>query len=142
MKLLNLGCGQRFHKDWTNLDFSSNNENVISCNLLKGIPFGDNEFNVVYHSHLLEHFSKNQGENFMKECYRVLKPEGILRIAVPDLEQIVKEYLNILNRIDNNDLQADDDYNWIMLEIYDQAVRNNSGGMMGEYIYQPRMPNE
>lgn len=142
MRLLNLGCGQRFHDDWINIDFSSENERIISYNLLAGIPFGENEFDMVYHSHLLEHFSKKQGENFMKECYRVLKPGGIIRVVVPDLEQIVKEYINILKRINNNDKQADYDYNWIMLELYDQTVRNDSGGMMSEYISQPNLPNE
>jgi predicted SAM-dependent methyltransferase len=142
MKLLNLGCGQQIHRDWTNIDFLSDNENIISFNLLNGIPFGENEFDVVYHSHLLEHFSKNQDQNFLKECYRVLKVGGVIRIAIPDLEQIIKEYLHILTRIDNNDLLAEDDYTWIMLELYDQTVRNYSGGMMSEYISQQRIPNE
>ncbi|MFN9648236.1 MAG: methyltransferase domain-containing protein, partial [Pseudanabaena sp.] len=59
MKLLNLGCGHRFHSAWTNIDFRSNNENVIAHNLLKGIPFPDQSFDVIYHSHVLEHFSRS-----------------------------------------------------------------------------------
>lgn len=142
MKLINLGCGNNFHDEWINIDLLANNEKIISCNLLNGIPFPDNDIDVVFNSHLLEHFSKKQGEIFIKECFRVLKPGGIIRVAVPDLEQIIKEYINILTRIDNNEIQAVDDYNWILLELYDQTVRNVSGGMMGEYFCQPSIPNE
>lgn len=38
MKLLNLGCGQKYHKDWVNIDFVSNREQVVSHNLLEEIP--------------------------------------------------------------------------------------------------------
>ena len=34
MKLLNLGCGQKYHNDWLNIDFVSNNDYVIQHNLL------------------------------------------------------------------------------------------------------------
>jgi predicted SAM-dependent methyltransferase len=141
-KLLNLGCGNKIHKDWINVDFNKTGDNVVAYDLKKGIPFKNNEFDLVYHSHLLEHFSKKQGEIFIHECHRVLKPGGIIRVAVPDLEQIVLEYIGILKKLDEGDEDAKNDYNWIMLELYDQTVRNYSGGMMSEYICQNDLPNE
>lgn len=139
--MLNLGCGHCVNPDWVNVDFVKTGVNVISHNLLEGIPFLNNEFDVVYHSHLLEHFSKVEGTNFIKECYRVLKPGGIIRIAVPDLETISKEYLNNLQRAINNDPNAEFDYDWIMLEMYDQTVRNQSGGEMAKYLFRTELPN-
>jgi predicted SAM-dependent methyltransferase len=139
---LNLGCGQRFHKDWTNIDFVSNSPYVQAYNLLQGIPFEDNAFEVVYHSHVLEHFSKADGKKFIQECYRVLKPNGIIRIAVPDLEQIAKEYLKNLNLALEGNIDAQYNYEWIMLEMYDQAVRTKSGGQMASYFFQEILPNE
>jgi ubiquinone/menaquinone biosynthesis C-methylase UbiE len=115
---------------------------VQAHNLLQGIPFEDETFEVVYHSHLLEHFTKKDGEKFLQECYRVLKPEGIIRIAVPDLEQIAKEYLKNLSLALDNQLEGKQNYEWIMLEMYDQAVRNESGGEMAKYIFQEVIPNE
>src|SRR5687767_3201991 len=97
MKYLNLGCGDRYISDWTNVDFVSQGKGVIAHNLIEGIPFPDNSFDVVYHSHVLEHFTKQRGFLFIKECYRVLKPNGILRIVVPDLEEIVREYFKSLS---------------------------------------------
>jgi predicted SAM-dependent methyltransferase len=142
MKLVNLGCGQKYHKDWINIDFVSNSEDVIQHNLLDGIPINDNEVDLVYHSHVLEHFSKVQGVYFIKECYRVLKVNGIIRIAVPDLETIVKEYLNNLQLAMEGDVEAKHNYEWIKLELFDQMVRNESGGDMKNYLYQPIVKNE
>jgi predicted SAM-dependent methyltransferase len=142
MKLVNLGCGQKYHKDWINIDFVSNSEDFIQHNLLDGIPINDNEVDLVYHSHVLEHFSKVQGVYFIKECYRVLKVNGIIRIAVPDLETIVKEYLNNLQLAMEGDVEAKHNYEWIKLELFDQMVRNESGGDMKNYLYQPIVKNE
>lgn len=142
MKLLNLGCGQKYHKDWINIDFISNSDNVIPHNLLEGIPLENKSVNVVYHSHVLEHFSKIDGLNFVKECFRVLKPSGIIRIAVPDLETIAKEYLKNLELAAIGDKDGKNNYEWIKLELLDQMVRNESGGAMKEYLFQPTLPNE
>lgn len=134
-KLLNLGCGNCFHEGWINLDFVSNNNNVTAYDLSLGIPFHDNEFDVVYHSHLLEHFSREQAAEFIKECYRVLKPNGILRVVVPDLEKIARIYLEKLEE------RNEDDYDWIMLELYDQTTRDISGGDMYKYFMKKNIPN-
>jgi predicted SAM-dependent methyltransferase len=142
IKMLNLGCGKRYHKDWVNLDFVSNSADVRAHNLLQGIPFENNTFDVVYHSHVLEHFNQSDGKKFIEECYRVLKPGGIIRIAVPDLEQIVRQYLIKLEASLEGKQQSQNDYNWIMLELFDQTVRNTSGGEMAKYLFQDQIPNE
>lgn len=81
---LNLGCVSRFHLDWINVYFTSTVRDVIVANLCKGIPFPDQTFDIVYHSHLLEHFSKSDAAGFVNECHRVLRPGGIIRVVVPD----------------------------------------------------------
>ncbi len=142
MKLVNLGCGQRFHSAWTNIDFSSNNDNVIAHNLLKGIPFADQSFDVIYHSHVLEHFPRSQADFFIRECYRVLQHKGVLRIAIPDLEQIVKTYLIALEQASLGSKEWIENYEWMLLEMYDQVVRNRSGGSMAEYFVREKLDNQ
>lgn len=142
MKLLNLGCGTRFHPSWTNVNFINVSPGVISHNLLEGIPYQDNYFDVVYHSHVLEHFTKSDAKKFLIECWRVLKPNGIIRIAVPDLEKIANEYLKYLELALKGDENAKYNYEWIKLELYDQTVRNASGGDMAKYLFQKYIPNE
>jgi predicted SAM-dependent methyltransferase len=143
MNYLNLGCGTRYLPEWTNVDFVKTGEGVIAHNLTLGIPFPDNSFDVVYHSHVLEHFQKNQAETFISECYRVLKPDGIIRIAVPDLEQIARLYIQQLENAKNNPSPLNKtNYDWSVIEIYDQTVRNYSGGEMGKYWSQTDILNE
>ena len=142
VKMLNLGCGTRYHPDWVNLNFTSTGPDVIAHNLYNGIPFNGESFEVVYHSHLLEHFPKNYAPTFLKECHRVLKPGGIMRIAVPDLEQIARSYVYFLEKSLQGDLEAQKRYEWIMIELCDQMVRNRPGGEMLEFWKKTPMPAE
>lgn len=142
MKMLNLGCGTHFHEDWVNLDFQKTGKNVIAHNLLKGIPFEDESFDVIYHSHVLEHFSKMDAGKFISECNRVLKKNGIIRVVVPDLESIAKSYLKTLESASaNSNKFAKDNYEWMKLELLDQTVRNIPGGEMAAYLRKDHIPN-
>jgi predicted SAM-dependent methyltransferase len=140
MKLLNLGCGQSYHRDWVNLDLVSTTGEVMACDLRQGIPFPDNSFDAVYHSHLLEHFPKNRVPIFLKECRRILKPSGVVRVVIPDLEQIARQYLSLLETALTGNEVAEKRYEWIMLELLDQMVRESSGGEMLRYWMQDPMP--
>lgn len=144
MKFLNLGCGDKYvsSSEWLNADMLPVGEEVVRCNFLKGIPFESHRFELVYHSHVLEHFAKDDGEKFIAECYRVLKPGGIIRIALPNLEVIAREYLKNLERALAGEENAGDDYDWIMLEMFDQTVRNNPGGAMFQYLQQDNLVNK
>ena len=114
---------------------------VIAHDLTTGIPFPDQCFEMVYHSHVLEHFSKATALPFLQECYRVLSPRGVIRIAVPDLEQIVRSYLLALEQAQAGSQEWAINYEWLLLEMYDQTVRNRSGGEMAGYLSQPTLPN-
>jgi len=140
LKMMNLGCGSHFHPDWTNIDFHGAGPGVKEHNLLKGIPEPDNSFHVVYHANFLEHFSKRMAPAFIRECFRVLTPGGIIRVAVPDLEDVVKQYLTLLKKSLAGDLDAQNRYEWIMIELFDQMTRNQSGGEMFEYWKKSPMP--
>jgi predicted SAM-dependent methyltransferase len=140
---LNLGCGYHYHPDWVNLDFIQSGPDVIAHNLTEGVPFNDGNFEVVYHSHVLEHFSKQQANMFMRECYRVLRKGGIIRVVVPDLSQIIANYQRLLSLGLQNpeDETIKADYDWIMLELYDQTVRHKTGGDMAAFLFRDHVPN-
>jgi predicted SAM-dependent methyltransferase len=140
MKLLNLGCGQKYHPDWVNVNFYKSGEKVLVHDLNHPFPWADETFDVVYHSHVLEHFTKENAKKFLKECKRVLKPNGIHRVVVPDLEGIVNEYISNLYLARKGETSATDRYNWILYELFDQIQRNYSGGGMIEYWKKKPLP--
>jgi SAM-dependent methyltransferase len=141
MKRLNLGCGSRAHPDWVNVDFVAAGPGVQSYDLRKGIPFPDQSFDVVYHSHVLEHFQRPAAVDFMRECHRVLKSGGIIRVAVPDLEQIVRDYLEALKNASSGLPGWDENHDWMVLELYDQTVRERSCGELIKYFQRDPIPN-
>ena len=138
----NLGCGSQICPDWINIDLVRTGPGVVAHDLSTGIPLPDASCEVVYHSHVLEHLRRSDAQFFMRECFRVLKPGGILRVAVPDLEQICRQYLLALDRVLAKGAHAACDYEWIMLELFDQTVRPQSGGDMRAYLQQNPLPNE
>lgn len=140
--LLNLGCGSRFHPDWINIDLLSRSPTVIRYDLSRGIPMGAASCDVVYHAAVLEHMRRRDAEEFLAECYRVLKVEGILRVGVPDLEKICRLYLSKMAAALDGDEAAAYDYEWIILEMLDQTVRERGGGGMLDYLRHNPIPNE
>lgn len=138
----NLGCGSQICAGWINVDIVRTGPGVVAHDLSTGIPLPDASCEVVYHSAVLEHLKRSDAHFFMRECVRVLQPGGILRVAVPDLEQICRQYLLTLDRALAQEAHAAYDYEWIMLELFDQMVRPQSGGGMRAYLQQNPLPNE
>ena len=101
---LNLGCGKDYKEGWINIDNNSD-KNIekldINWNLAKGIPFKDDSVDFIFNEHFLEHLTVEEGQIFLKECKRVLKNGGIMRISMPDLERSMKDYFNPNWKTDN-----------------------------------------
>jgi len=138
---LNLGCGRRRCAGWVNMDVAPQGPDVTPWNVVEPLPLGDASFDVVYHSHLLEHVPPDDAAEFLQECHRVLRPGGILRVVVPDLEGICRMYLQKLAEVTAGKAAAEADYDWMMLELMDQVTRQTSGGMMARLFSQAPLPN-
>lgn len=129
MKLINLACGPVYIVDrlWTNVDFASANSNVIGCDLLKSLPFPNNSFDAVYSSHFLEHIPRDSVKDFLLECKRILRPEGYIRLVLPDCQEMFSAYLEM--RTQGLHREAD----FVIVEIIDQCVRQESGGELSVF---------
>ncbi len=97
---LHLGCGSINHPEFINIDGApfSHVHYVRAIDDLS--PFKDETINLIYASHCLEHFSYLEVPNILLDWFRKLKPGGILRLSVPDFEQIVCIYLENDRNID------------------------------------------
>lgn len=138
---LNVGCGRRYHPDWINMDVAPSDSKIIPCDLSEGIPLPDNYCDVVYHAAVIEHLRTSDSIKFIKECNRVLRPGGILRVGVPDLENLCRLYLDRLESAVSGNKQSVHDYDWIMTELFDQIVREQSGGEMVDWFREEQLPN-
>jgi predicted SAM-dependent methyltransferase len=108
---LNIGCGTSGIAGWVNIDNSPSillsrlpfgkrvfgtpdwPRDVRCADVRKRIPFPDSSVSCIYSSHTFEHFTYEESLAVAKECFRVLKPVGVLRIVVPDLRIMVGDYL-------------------------------------------------
>ena len=94
---LHLGCGKRdFGDDWIHID-GGDFPHLHSHDVTQ-LPFEDNSVDLIYASHLLEYFDREEAVEVLSEWRRVLKyppggPGGVLRLAVPDFETMVILYL-------------------------------------------------
>ena len=90
---INMGCGKRnFGKDWIHID-GGNYSHLDSHDITK-IPYGDNSVDLIYASHVLEYFNREEAIAILKEWKRVLKPGGMLRLAVPNFKIIAELYIS------------------------------------------------
>lgn len=89
---LNVGCGSVKFPGWVNIDIEPGADLVVD--LRNGLPLRDNNAEFIYNEHFIEHLAFEDGEKAVKEFYRVLKRGGVLRIATPELDYIIKKYVN------------------------------------------------
>lgn len=97
---LNLGCGDVNLPGFINIDnrIDTNYDVLDDVRYLR--EFEENSVSLIYASHILEHFSRHEYKDVLSRWYSLLSSNGILRVAVPDLESAAQYY------IDTKDLRA------------------------------------
>jgi predicted SAM-dependent methyltransferase len=92
---LHIGCGQIYFEGWLHVDADESLPTVdLVWDASQPLPFADQSCTFIYNEHFLEHLTIDQGIAFLQECYRLLLPGGVLRIAMPCLETLVRKYLS------------------------------------------------
>ena len=95
-----MGCGWRnFGKDWIHID--GGDYDHLDYNNITKLEFKNESVNLIYASHVIEYFDRDQVRTLLEEWKRVLVDQGILRIAVPDFFQIAKLYNEKKYPLDN-----------------------------------------
>ena len=94
----NFGSGAFFHNRWKNYDYPGQSNYYKSiqgaegndffaidlCSEFLRIPEEDNSVSLIYCSHTLEHLELGSAKGFLAECYRILKSNGVMRVALPN----------------------------------------------------------
>lgn len=94
VKKLHIGCGYNILNDWLNSDYDPKSLSILQLDVRRHFPFERNTFNYVYSEHVIEHVTFSEGLHMLKECYRILKHNGKLRISTPDLSFLIELYEN------------------------------------------------
>jgi len=89
---LNIGCGKQHLSGFVNMDIEQPYDKKLDAR--KGLPYPDQTVDGVYSEHFFEHLTQAEGLGFLRETRRVLKPGGIVRVAMPDLDAFVHRYVS------------------------------------------------
>jgi len=94
VRRLQLGTGSNPYHGWLNtdvVDYRRRNE-VVYLDAREPFPLPDNAFDTAFSEHMIEHLTYADGMLCLRECHRVLRPDGRLRIATPSLRRIAALY--------------------------------------------------
>ncbi len=104
--MLNIGSGQRRFdtgQGWVNIDMASRPPDQIPdliCDVgRETLPYADGSMDICVLHHVLEHFGCGEANQMLKDCWRVLRPEGSLLVFVPNAWALAQRY--VLRQIDN-----------------------------------------
>lgn len=168
MIALNLGCGSRtsplcVNLDWSPLvrlkgsplgqrmagvllrgerleNFRAMDGDIVACDLRKGIPAETSSVDLVYHSHVLEHIDRNAVPAFLAEVRRVLKPGGVHRVVVPDLERRARAYVASLDAA-LAEGSAPAEHDATVSDLLEQSVRREAAGSSRQRPLRRRLEN-
>ena len=91
---LHLGCGDIRLPGFINIDFLQTAATDLVADITILEKFKENSVSSMYACQVLEHFSHDEIPRILKRWFEVIKPGGSIRISVPDIDRIVKIYLN------------------------------------------------
>lgn len=88
---INLGCGTNLLEGWLNCDIAPlQGACFLDCS--KKLPFSDNTVDYIYSEHTIEHLTLMEAVGFLKECARILKTSGRIRISTPNFRSFIEMY--------------------------------------------------
>lgn len=89
VRKLNVGCGRNVMKGWLNGDLNPFRANIY-LDATQRLPFRQDTFHYIFSEHLIEHLKYEEGRHLLRECFRVMKPKGKIRIATPDFDFLIR----------------------------------------------------
>jgi predicted SAM-dependent methyltransferase len=111
---LHLGCGPLILDGWVNIDKYHEHQQVVQSDISK-LVYENNSIDAIYSSHALEHLPYRKARAALIDWGRVLKPGGVLYLAIPDLEEIMRLMLN-------KEVQHEHKWEWYIYTLFGYQV--------------------
>ncbi|HSH94764.1 MAG TPA: methyltransferase domain-containing protein [Roseimicrobium sp.] len=86
---LQIGTGPGLLPEWLNTDFEPVSAEVAFMDATQPFPLPDGVFERIFSEHMIEHIPYGSGQHMLRECHRIMKPGGRIRIATPDLTNLL-----------------------------------------------------
>lgn len=90
---LHLACGTKRLPGFTHVDIRPEVKPDVVANMMKMTQFQNNTVDLIYLCHGMEHVPLGQVPRALAEWGRILRPGGVLRLAMPDMELLAQAYL-------------------------------------------------
>ena len=114
---LHLGCGTNVLPGWLNTDYSQTGTGILCLDVTEPFPFPTASFDLILAEHIIEHIERRDARKMLAECFRVLRPNGVLRIGTPDLPKYLRLYGPDLSPIEEQCVRQTFDH-WIFRGFY------------------------
>lgn len=131
VKKLHAGSGKNYIRGWINTDIGNHKKDLV-WDMTQALGAEDASFDAVFCEHVIEHFTRQEGEFILSEFYRVLVPGGVLRLSTVNLSQLIstvynQNFFNMFNRITKRNAKT-------ISDVFDYAFRENGH----KFIYDER----
>ena len=93
VRRMNWGCGRETRPGWLNSDIKDGPGIDLSADILDGLPLEDGALDYVVSIHTLPELPYPSLLPAVRELRRVLREDGVLRLALPDLQRSIRAYL-------------------------------------------------
>lgn len=90
---VHFGCGYHKSKDWINVDLDMSCKPDVIADLRQDLPFKSQSIDYIHSEDFVDQLELEKAYRFFKECHRILKESGAMRVLTPDLHQFAKRYV-------------------------------------------------
>ena len=91
---VHLGSGPNLMPGWVNVDYNADFQPQLVADLTEPFPFDSDTVDYIHSEGCLCQFDFATGQHFLRECLRILKPAGVMRLLTPDLTRLLCQYLD------------------------------------------------
>jgi len=92
--MINLGSGHWKIDGWVNVDLDPGSRPDVCADLSASLPFRTRSADLMHTEDFIDQLTLQQAGCFLRECHRVLKPGGVIRVLTPDIEELAHMYLH------------------------------------------------
>jgi predicted SAM-dependent methyltransferase len=91
--LVNVACGPHVLNGYVNVDLHAATPDVLAWDCRRSLPLADDSAAGIRAEQFVEHLeTREELPDFLRDCYRVLRAGGVLRVIVPDAERFLQAY--------------------------------------------------